>query len=100
MGVSFPNYYRTKDEFPEGIQNNKDITKQLKIISTEERTVQCPYRELYISGKLNTLACKYAKWLMSATKSWSHSTFKSGLKNTRSKDEKEEIMEQSFGETI
>mmetsp|Transcript_34442 Transcript_34442/g.72501 ORF Transcript_34442/g.72501 Transcript_34442/m.72501 type:complete len:353 (+) Transcript_34442:876-1934(+) len=94
LGVSFPNYYRTKDEFLEGIQNNKDIAKQLKIVSIEERVVRCPYRELYVSGKSNKSPREYAEWFVPTTKTWSHSTFKSGLKSTRSEDEKEEIMEQ------
>mmetsp|Transcript_29825 Transcript_29825/g.54141 ORF Transcript_29825/g.54141 Transcript_29825/m.54141 type:complete len:415 (+) Transcript_29825:115-1359(+) len=93
LGVSFPNYYRTKDEFLEGI-GDEDISSQLKVVSIEERVVRCPYRELYTSGKLDKSPREYAEWFVPTTKTWSHSTFKSGLKAERSEDEKEEIMNQ------
>jgi len=94
LGVSFPNYYRTKEEFLEGIESDDDISSQLKIVSYEERVVRCPYRELYASGKTNKSSREYAEWFVPTTKTWSHSTFKSGLKSERTEEEKEEIMNQ------
>lgn len=94
LGVSFPNYYRTKDEFLAGIEGDEEIAKRLKVVSIEERVVRCPYRELYVAGKSNKSPREYAEWFVPTTKTWSHSTFKSGLKSSRSEDEKEEIMSQ------
>jgi hypothetical protein len=93
LGVSFPNYYRTKEEFMEAF-DDADISSQLKVVSIEERVVRCPYRELYISGKSNKSPREYAEWFTPTTKTWSHSTFKSGLNANRTEEEKESIMSQ------
>jgi len=90
LGVSFPSYYRTKDEFLEEVSNDSD----LKVVSIEERVVRCPYRELYIAGKTDKTPREYAEWFVPTTKTWSHSTFKSALNDTRSEEEKERIMDQ------
>ena len=94
LGVSFPNYYRTKGEFMEGIEGDEEISSQLKVVSIEERVVRCPYRELYTAGKSNKSPREYAQWFVPTTKTWSHSTFKSGLRADRSEEEKESIMSQ------
>mmetsp|Transcript_26485 Transcript_26485/g.63550 ORF Transcript_26485/g.63550 Transcript_26485/m.63550 type:complete len:416 (+) Transcript_26485:127-1374(+) len=94
LGVSFPNYYRTKKEFMEGIEGDEEIASTLKVVSIEERVVRCPYRELYISGKSDKSPREYAEWMVPTTKTWSHSTFKSGLKDSKSEEEKEEVMTQ------
>lgn len=93
LGVSFPNYYRTKEEFMEAFDDDS-ISSQLKVVSMEERVVRCPYRELYTSGKSNKSPREYAEWFTPTTKTWSHSTFKSGLRADRSEEEKESIMTQ------
>lgn len=94
LGVSFPNYYRTKEEFMAGIDEDEEISSMLKVVSIEERVVRCPYRELYTSGKVSKSPREYAEWFVPTTKTWSHSTFKSGLKSDRSEEEKEAIMTQ------
>ena len=94
LGVSFPNYYRTKDEFLDVIENDEEVLSKLKLISYEERIVRCPYRELYTSGRTEKSPRQYAEDFVPTTKTWSHSTFKSGLRADRSEDEKEDIMNQ------
>jgi hypothetical protein len=91
LGVSFPNYYRMKEVFMEAF-DDYDISSRLKVVSIEERVVRCPYRELYTSGKLDKSPRQYAEWFTPTMKTWSHSTFKNGLKSGRSKDEKEDTM--------
>lgn len=93
LGVSFPNYYRTKDEFLEGLEDD-GIASTLKVISIEERVVRCPYRELYAFGRTSMSPREYAELFVPTTKTWSHSTFKSGLRSDRTEAEKEEIMAQ------
>jgi hypothetical protein len=93
LGVSFPNYYRTKSEFVEGIKSDHVLSKVLKIVSIEERIVRCPYRELYNTGKSGKSPREYAEWFVPTTKTWSHSTFKNALKVERSEEEKERIMD-------
>ena len=88
LGVSFPNYYRTKEEFLECV----DEIEGLELVSIEEKVVRCPYRELYVSGKSGKTAREYAEWFVPTTKTWSHSTFKSALHADR--EDKEEVMEQ------
>ena len=46
LNVSFPNYYRTTQEFIQGVEKCPD----LRLISAEEKIVRCPYREQYISS--------------------------------------------------
>lgn len=94
LGVSFPNYYRTKEEFMAGIEEDEEISSMLKVVSIEERVVRCPYREMYTSGKVSKSPREYAEWFVPTTKTWSHSTFKSGLMSDRSEEEKEAIMTQ------
>jgi len=88
LGVSFPNYYRTKEEFLASI----DDVPELKLISIEERIVRCPYRELYVRGDSGLSPREYAEWFVPTTKSWSHSTFRNALRSER--DDKEEVMNQ------
>jgi hypothetical protein len=90
LGVSFPSYYRTKDEFVSAV--NK-ITS-LKIVSVEEKIVRCPYRELYNKGDTGLSPREYAEWFTPTTKTWSHSTFRSALRDDRSHEDKDKIMDQ------
>jgi hypothetical protein len=94
LGVSFPNYYRTKEEFMEAFEGDDELSSQLKIVSIDERVVRCPYRELYTSGRSGKSPREYAEWFTPTTKTWSHSTFKSGLGSERSEEDKENIMTQ------
>ena len=91
LGISFPNYYRTQEEFLECVDDIDD----LKVVSIEEKVVRCPYRELYISGKSGKSAREYAEWFVPTTRTWSHSTFKSALNADR--EDKEEVMTQFWG---
>jgi hypothetical protein len=90
LGVSFPNYYRTTQEFLAGIDKRSD----LRLISSEEKIVRCPYREQYVGGQTGMSAEEYARSMVPTTRTWSHATFKSGLKTIRSDEEKEAILEQ------
>ena len=56
-GVSFPNYYRTTEEFLAGIERCSD----LKLITAEEKIVRCPYREQFVKGKNDMSPEEYAK---------------------------------------
>eukprot|EP00588_Corethron_pennatum_P000017 CAMPEP_0194295138 /NCGR_PEP_ID=MMETSP0169-20130528/52681_1 /TAXON_ID=218684 /ORGANISM="Corethron pennatum, Strain L29A3" /LENGTH=427 /DNA_ID=CAMNT_0039044241 /DNA_START=61 /DNA_END=1344 /DNA_ORIENTATION=- len=89
-GVSFPNYYRTAQEFAEGVGRRPD----LKLVSAEERIVRCPYREQYVDGGKEKMSREeYARAFVPTTRTWSHSTFKAALDDGRSDGEKEEILE-------
>ena len=93
LGISFPNYYRTQEEFLECVDDIDD----LKVVSIEEKVVRCPYRELYVSGKSGKSAREYAEWFVPTTRTWSHSTFKSALKADREDNDKEDVMAQFWG---
>lgn len=86
LGVSFPSYYRTMDEFLSGIKE----VGGFKVVSAEEKLVPCPYRELYRAGKTNKSEREYAEWFVPTTRTWSHSTFRDALKEDR--HDKEEVM--------
>lgn len=87
-GVSFPNYYRSTEEFLEGIEKRSD----LRLISAEEKIVRCPYREQFVAEKMTPL--EYARAFVPTTRTWSHSTFKASLKECRTNEEKELILDQ------
>jgi SAM dependent carboxyl methyltransferase len=93
-GVSFPNYYRTTAEFLEGVRQ----VPSLKVISSEENVVPCPYREQWRAGKAASLGIEsprqYAEWFVPTTRTWSHSTFASALRTDRSKAQKDAILKQ------
>lgn len=89
LGVSFPNYYRTTNEFKKGI----DKCDGLRLISADERVVRCPYREQYVNGGKDDMSPQeYARGFVPTTRSWSHSTFKGALNNDRTEQEKEHVM--------
>mmetsp|Transcript_26872 Transcript_26872/g.58984 ORF Transcript_26872/g.58984 Transcript_26872/m.58984 type:complete len:433 (+) Transcript_26872:170-1468(+) len=90
LGVSFPNYYRTTEEFLAGIERCPD----LKLVSAEEKIVRCPYREQYVKSDNKVSPEEYAKSVVPTTRTWSHSTFKAALSDTRTEEEKEKILEQ------
>lgn len=89
-GVSFPNYYRTTEEFLAGIERCPD----LKLISAEEKIVRCPYREQYVASDDKMSPEDYAKTFVPTTRTWSHSTFKAALSDDKTDEEKESIMDQ------
>jgi hypothetical protein len=88
LGVSFPNYYRTKEEFLAGVE----AVPELEVISCEEKIVRCPYRTLWLEGKTGKSAREYAEWFVPTTRSWSHSTFENALHKHRT--DKKEVMDQ------
>jgi len=98
LGISFPSYYRTTDEFINGIDKCPD----LRLISAEEKIVRCPYREQYIAQSTSDdnknsktmTPIEYAKSFVPTTRTWSHSTFKAALSDDRTDQEKEDILEQ------
>lgn len=85
-GISFPNYYRTREEFLAGIAQVPD----LKLVSYDEKVVKCPYRSLYNPETMTPL--EYADWFVPTTRTWSHSTFASALHDHR--EDKETVMKQ------
>lgn len=89
-GVSFPSYYRTSEEFLAGVE----AVPGLKVVSSEEHVVPCPYRELWTAGKATGIDTpkKYAEWFVPTTRTWSHSTFKSGLHPNR--PDSDQVMQQ------
>ncbi len=90
LGVSFPNYYRTKQEFVAGVEKRSD----LRLISIQEEVVRCPYREQFVAGATDMTPQAYAKSFIPTTRSWSQSTFKAGLRLDRTENEKASILEQ------
>lgn len=88
--VSFPSYYRTTEEFLAGIERCPD----LKLISSEEKIVRCPYREQYVASNNKMSPNEYAKRFVPTTRTWSHSTFKAALSDDKTDEEKEKVLEQ------
>ena len=70
-GVSFPNYYRTTEEFLAGIEQCPD----LKLITAEEKIVRCPYREQFVAGKTDMSPREYARSFVPVSQIASPRTF-------------------------
>jgi len=91
QAVSFPNYYRTQQEFIDGI----DQVDGLQLISCEEHIVPCPYRTQWTNGDCgdnNMTPAEYAAWFVPTTRTWSHATFAAALHSDRT--DKEQVLEQ------
>ena len=93
LGISFPSYYRSTDECIEGVNE----VQGLKVIDCTERVVRCPYREEWVSGKSKRTAREHAENYVPTTRTWSESTFKAALKDTR---DKKAIMEKFWNNYV
>ncbi|GMH93376.1 hypothetical protein TrST_g7445 [Triparma strigata] len=85
LAISFPSYYRSMKEVEEGAKTVENI----KVVSVEEKVVRCPYNEAWVNGesqKAGRSARQHAEWFVPTTRTWSESTFKNALDDSRDKD--------------
>ncbi|CAL4234931.1 unnamed protein product, partial [Meganyctiphanes norvegica] len=93
--TNFINYYRTKEEVAAPFKEGSTVRKAgLSLVSVETKVVECPYvtRWLREGGSAEAHAKRYVP----TTRTWSNHTFLSGLDDSRSQKEKEDIVDKLF----
>ena len=89
--TNFVKHYRTLDEMA-----RFDVNIPLKLKDLDSHCVECPfYRDLLDSEHIGK---EYAMKYVPTLRTWSNSTFMSGLSQKRGREEKEAIVDQLFAE--
>ncbi|KAJ7377997.1 hypothetical protein OS493_025313 [Desmophyllum pertusum] len=94
--TTFVNYYRTVNEFKKPFESVDSPVRKagLTLVSIETNVVPCPYREKWLKNGGDPNA--HARWFIPTTRTWSNSTFTSGLSDSRSLEEKANIVDEFF----
>ncbi|XP_013380231.1 probable S-adenosylmethionine-dependent methyltransferase At5g38100 [Lingula anatina] len=99
--TNFNNYYRTIEEYSAPFNDHDSAVSKagMKLVTIETKVVRCPYNERWVrEGKKDDpeAAAKHAKWYIPTLRTWSNSTFLSGLDSSRSEEEKAAIVDKFF----
>lgn len=94
--TTFVNYYRTVQEFKEPFESSESPVRKagLRLISIETKVVPCPYREKWLKNGGDPK--EHARWYVPCTRTWSNATFVSALSDSRTSEEKANIVEELF----
>ncbi|KAJ7377998.1 hypothetical protein OS493_025316 [Desmophyllum pertusum] len=94
--TTFVSYFRTVDEFkkPFEFQDSPVLKAGLSLVSIETKVINCPYREKWLKNGGDPKA--HAQRYIPAVRTWSNATFTSGLSDSRSPEEKENIVDELF----
>ncbi|XP_068686578.1 uncharacterized protein [Montipora foliosa] len=94
--TTFVNYYRTVQEFKEPFESSESPVRKagLRLISIETKVVPCPYREKWLKNGGDPK--EHARWYVPTTRTWSNATFVSALSDSRTSEEKANIVEELF----
>lgn len=99
--TTFNNYYRSVGEYsaPFNDPNSPIYKAGLRLVSIETKRVDCPYHQKWMkSGNKEDpeAAKKHAKWFVPTTRTWSNHTFYAGLSESRSEQERNQIVDLFF----
>ncbi|XP_013398519.1 gibberellic acid methyltransferase 2-like [Lingula anatina] len=99
--TNFNMYYRTVEECSAPFCDpNSAVSKSgLKLLAIETKVVRCPFHEKWIkSGRKadQEAAADHARRCVRSPRTWSNSTFLSGLDSSRSEEEKAAIVDKFF----
>ncbi|CAG9460401.1 unnamed protein product [Pedinophyceae sp. YPF-701] len=94
------NYYRTKEELVAPFKEGTAVhAAGLRLVSCETRVVRCPFRDAFLdgSGAGGKDPAKHAAWYVPTLRTWSNSTFTTGLDATkRSAEERAALADEMF----
>ena len=95
INMTLPQYYHTLEEFSAPLldENNRCYQAGLRLDSIESRVVPCPFAEQF---KIDGDVKKFADGLIPTVRSWNQSIFAAGLDSSRSKAEREHIIEDYY----
>mmetsp|Transcript_6788 Transcript_6788/g.15027 ORF Transcript_6788/g.15027 Transcript_6788/m.15027 type:complete len:382 (-) Transcript_6788:349-1494(-) len=97
--TAFINYYRNEQELLAPFQPGSAAhAAGLRLVSHSFRVVRCPFREAWVQGKSagGSDALAHAKWYVPTLRTWSNSTFTSGLSAERPAAEKAALADELF----
>uniref|UniRef100_A0A0G4HAX1 Methyltransferase type 11 domain-containing protein n=1 Tax=Chromera velia CCMP2878 TaxID=1169474 RepID=A0A0G4HAX1_9ALVE len=103
--TKFLNYYRTKQETikPFTDKDSPVYKAGMRLKFCETRITRCPFHVAWLeeSEKMPQGASEekrraHAKWYIPTIRTWSNSTFKSGLREDRPEEEKTQIVDELF----
>ncbi|KAK3285132.1 hypothetical protein CYMTET_7248 [Cymbomonas tetramitiformis] len=91
---TFFNHYRTEEEQLKPFQPGNPVYESgLRLIKHETKVVPCPYKLKMKAGEFKGTPEEYAEWFYCTTRTWSNSTFFSGLSESRPEAERLKIVE-------
>ena len=95
VNTSFPQYYRTVEEFCAPFKDNDSPVYQagLRLVSAKTGVVGCPYRRAFDEAGSAMSAREFAKSYVPTLRSWSEAVFLSGLNETRPTEERHQIVD-------
>lgn len=94
--TSFARCVRRVDEFRHPFESKESPVRKagLSLISIETKVIPCPKREKWLKNGGDPK--EFARWYTPAIRSWSNTTFISGLSDCRSPEEKARIVDELF----
>lgn len=93
--TTFINYYRDEAEMCAPFKEGSAVHRAgLRLVSHSFKTVRCPFRAKWLAEKGDAAA--HAKWFVPTTRTWSNSTFRSALADSRSDAEKDALVDEMF----
>jgi hypothetical protein len=95
VNTSFPQYYRTVEEFCAPFTDNDSPVYQagLRLVSAKTGVVGCPYRRAFDEAGSAMSAREFAESYVPTLRSWSEAVFLSGLDETRPMEERHQIVD-------
>ena len=95
VNTSFPQYYRTVEEFCAPFKDNDSPVYQagLRLVSAKTGVVDCPYRRAFDEAGSAMSAREFAESYVPTLRSWSEAVFLSGLDETRPMEERHQIVD-------
>ena len=79
---------------PPAITTDDALRGSITVDSLSTRVVPCPYRQSLLAGEIDPAT--YAETFVPTTRTWSNSTFESGLSGTRSEQERAALADEMF----
>ena len=95
INTSFPQYYRTVEEFCAPFKDNDSPVYQagLRLVSAKTGVVGCPYRRAFDEAGSAMSAREFAESYVPTLRSWSEAVFLSGLNEARPMEERHQIVD-------
>eukprot|EP01083_Nonionella_stella_P122830 369724_1 len=90
--TNFVNAYRTLDEMAAFDKDNIALT----LVELKSEVVRCPFHVHLLNGETYQDGFEYATAYLPTTRTWSNSTFLSGLSTKRSAEEKASVVDALF----
>lgn len=97
QNTNFPQCYRTREEFVAPLEDESSAIFQsgLRLEHVESRVVRCPFEQDYAENHGDPV--RFSEEYIPTLRSWSEPTFANGLSESRSNEEKAEIIDEFYG---